>query len=120
MDFCSPVPTRPGDGHILPGFGDQREVELLVDGGFTPLEAIRIATFNGALYLGQSERIGSVAAGKNADLMIVTGDPSHRIADIENVELVFKDGIGLDSRKLTGIGQEPLWSLLNPEGSSPE
>ena len=101
--IAGPDPT--GDGHILPGFGDQREVELLVDGGFTPLEAIRIATFNGALYLGQSERIGSVATGKTADLMIVAGDPSQRIGDIENVELVFKDGIGLDSRKLTASVQ---------------
>lgn len=97
--IAGPDPT--GDGHILPGFGDQREVELLVDSGFSPLEAIRIATLNGATYLGQADRIGSVAVGKNADLIIVKGDPARRIADIETVELVFKDGLGLDSPKLT-------------------
>jgi len=97
--IAGPDPT--GDGHILPGFGDQREVELLVDAGFGPLEAIRIATLNGATYLGQADRIGSVTVGKNADLIIVKGDPTRRIADIENVELVFKDGLGLDSSKLT-------------------
>jgi imidazolonepropionase-like amidohydrolase len=93
---CDPT----GDGHILPGFGDQREIELLVDSGFTPLEAIKIGTLNGATFLGQSDHIGSVAVGKNADLVVVNGDPSVRIADIENVELVFRDGLGFDSARL--------------------
>ncbi len=89
-----------GDGHIIPGFADQREMELLVDAGFSPLEAIKIGTLNGATYLGQANEIGSVAVGKRADLMIVKGDPSRRIQDIENVQLVFRDGIGFDSAKL--------------------
>ena len=55
---------------------------------------------NGATYLGRQDRIGSIAAGKNADLVVVKGDPSTRIADIENVEIVFKDGVGYDSQKL--------------------
>lgn len=96
--LAGPDPTD--DGHILPGFGDQREIELLVDAGFSPLEAIRIGTLNGAIYLGQQDRIGSIAVGKRADLMIVKGDPSTRIADIENVELVFRDGLGFDSARL--------------------
>ena len=89
-----------GDGHTLPGYGDQREIELLVQSGFTPLEAIKIATLNGAIYLGQQGKIGSIAVGKNADLVVVKGDPSKRIEDIENVEIVFKDGLGYDSAKL--------------------
>lgn len=90
-----------GNGATLPGFGDQHEVELLVtDDGFTPAEAVKIATLNGATYLGQQDRIGSVAAGKDADLMIVKGDPSTRIQDIENVEVVFKDGVAWDSDKI--------------------
>jgi hypothetical protein len=89
-----------GDGGVLPGFGDQREVELLVDAGFTPLEAIKIATLNGATYLNQQAHIGSIAPGKNADLVIVKGDPGTKITDIENVEIVFKDGVGYDSAKL--------------------
>jgi imidazolonepropionase-like amidohydrolase len=84
----------------IPGFGDQREIELLVEAGFTPVEAIRIATLNGAIYLGRDQQIGSIAVGKNADLMVVKGDPATRIADIENVEIVFKDGAGYDSKKL--------------------
>jgi hypothetical protein len=89
-----------GIGGVIAGFGDQREVELLVEAGFTPLEAIRIATFNGAQYLGETDRTGAIAAGKQADLVVIKGDPSKKIEDIENVEIVFKDGIGFDSAKL--------------------
>jgi imidazolonepropionase-like amidohydrolase len=96
--LAGPDPT--GDGGVAPGFGDQREVELLVEAGFPPLEAIRIATLNGATYLGLAGRIGSVAPGKDADLVVVDGDPSRRIADLEKVELIFKDGVGYDSAKL--------------------
>jgi hypothetical protein len=96
--LAGPDPT--GDGHVLPGFGDQREIELLVQSGFTPVEAIRIATLNGATYEGKADRIGSIAVGKNADLVVVKGDPSTHIEDIENVEIVFKDGVGYDSAKL--------------------
>ena len=96
--IAGPDPTGAGD--VLPGFGDQREIELLVQAGFSPVEAIKIATFNGASYLGRQDQIGSIAAGKNADLVVVKGDPSKQISDVENVEIVFKDGIGYDSQKL--------------------
>jgi hypothetical protein len=96
--IAGPDPT--GNGGVLPGFGDQREVELLVEAGFSPVEAIQIATLNGATYLGQQDRIGSIAEGKNADLVVTKGNPASRIADIENVEIVFKDGVGFDSPKL--------------------
>ncbi len=96
--LAGPDPT--GNGGVLPGFGDQREVELLVEAGFTPVEAIKIATMNGATYLGQQDHIGSIAAGKQADLVLIKGDPSKKIEDIENVETVFKDGVGYDSQKL--------------------
>lgn len=89
-----------GMGGVIAGFGDQREVELLVEAGFTPVEAIHIATANGAQFLGDSDRIGTIAAGKQADLVVIKGDPSKKIEDIENVETVFKDGIGYDSAKL--------------------
>jgi imidazolonepropionase-like amidohydrolase len=89
-----------GIGGVVAGFGDQREVELLVEAGFTPLEAIRIATYNGAQYLGDAERVGTIAPGKQADLVVIKGDPSQKIDDIENVEIVFKDGIGYDPAKL--------------------
>ena len=96
--LAGPDPTGAGD--VLPGFGDQREMELLVEAGFSPAEAIRIATWNGARYLGREKQIGSIAAGKNADLIVTKGNPSKNIADVENVEIVFKDGVGYDSQKL--------------------
>jgi len=96
--IAGPDPT--GNGGVLPGFGDQRAIELLVEAGFSPVEAIQIGTLNGARYLGRDDHIGSVAVGKNADLVVVQGDPATRIADIENVEVVFKDGVGFDSAKL--------------------
>ena len=89
-----------GNGGIVAGFGDLRGVELLVEAGFTPVEAIKIASFNGAKYLGRDSQIGSIAVGKTADLMIVKGNPAANIFDIENVEIVFKDGVGYDSEKL--------------------
>jgi imidazolonepropionase-like amidohydrolase len=96
--LAGPDPT--GNGGVLPGFGDQRELELLVEAGFTPLEAIRIATANGARYMGKLGRIGTIEAGKQADLVVLNGDPSLRINDVENVEIVFKDGYGYDPVKL--------------------
>jgi len=89
-----------GNGGIVAGFGDLREVELLVEAGFTPAEAISIASLNGAKFLGEDARIGSIAPGKQADLMVVKGNPAVTISDIENVEIVFKDGLGYDSEKL--------------------
>ena len=96
--LAGPDPT--GNGGTLPGFGDQREIELLVEAGFTPVEAIQIGTGNGAIYLGKQDRIGTLAAGKDADFVLIKGDPSRKIDDIENVETVFKDGVGYDSSKL--------------------
>jgi imidazolonepropionase-like amidohydrolase len=96
--LAGPDPT--GTGGTLPGFGDQREIELLVEAGFTPVEAIRIATLNGAIYEGRQASIGSIEVGKDADLVVIKGDPSQHITDIENTEIVFKDGVGYDSAKL--------------------
>ena len=85
---------------MIPGFSNQRQIELLVDAGFTPLEAIRISTLNGATYLGRADKTGSIAVGKQADLMVVAGDPSAKISDIRNVELVFRQGVAYDPAKL--------------------
>ena len=93
---CDPT----GNGGALPGFGDQRNLELLVEAGFKPEEAIRIYTQNGAVYLNRQDRIGVIAPGKQADLVVVEGDPSTQIADVEKVKYVFKQGIAYDPAKL--------------------
>ena len=98
MAGCDPT----GYGGVLPGFGDQRGLELLVEAGFTPEEAIHVATENGAKWLGEDAHFGTIAAGKDADLVVVDGNPAARIADVEKVETVFKDGVGYDPEKLLG------------------
>jgi imidazolonepropionase-like amidohydrolase len=87
-----------GGGGLVAGFGDQRELELLAEAGFTPLEAIHIATQNGAHFLG--EPTGFLAPGRAADIVVVNGNPAQRIEDIEKVTMVFKDGIAYDPAKL--------------------
>ncbi len=96
MAGCDPTSF----GGVLPGFGDQRNLELLVEAGFTPTEAIHIATQNGATFLGEDGALGSIAAGKAADLIVVAGNPAQHIDEIENIETVFKDGVGYDPSKL--------------------
>ena len=89
-----------GYGAAVAGFADQRQVELLVEAGFTVPEAFQIATSNGAAFLGVDSEIGTLAPGKRADLVIVKGNPEQQIKDVEQVELVFKDGLGYDPAKL--------------------
>jgi imidazolonepropionase-like amidohydrolase len=96
MAGCDPT----GDGHTLAGLGDQRNIELLAEAGFSPVEVIHIATQNGATFLGEAERIGSVAAGKQADLVLLSGDLAKDISTIEKPEIVFKAGVGYDSNAI--------------------
>lgn len=95
------VGTDPtGNGQVLAGYGNQRSIEMLVDEGFTPLEAIKIATSNGAKAMGREKEIGSIEVGKEADLIVIDGDPSKNISDIRKVLWVFKDGVGFNSKKI--------------------
>jgi imidazolonepropionase-like amidohydrolase len=95
----------------VPGYSNQRQIELLAEAGFPPVEAIRIATLNGARYLGRDARIGSLAAGKQADLVLLAGDPSTTIADVRKVDTVFRAGIGYDPARLieSVTGRVGLW-----------
>jgi imidazolonepropionase-like amidohydrolase len=96
--IAGPDPT--GNGGVVPGFGDLRGIELLVEAGFSPEEAIRIATLNGAIYLEVADQLGSIEVGKIADLVVVDGNPAADISQIRQVEWVFKDGIGYDPASL--------------------
>jgi imidazolonepropionase-like amidohydrolase len=89
-----------GNGGALPGYGDQRNYELLIEAGFTPVEVVRIMSLNGAAVLGMDKDLGSIEAGKIADLVVIQGDPIAKPAEIRQVVTVFKDGIGYDSKKL--------------------
>lgn len=85
---------------FLPGYGDLRNYELLVQAGFRPEQAIQVLTLNGARILGQKTRIGSVAVGKRPDLVVIRGDPIATPSAIYEVTTVFRDGIGYDSARL--------------------
>jgi imidazolonepropionase-like amidohydrolase len=89
-----------GAGRTIAGYANRREVELLVEGGFTPVQALKICTLNGAKYLGRDREIGTIEAGKQADLVLVAGDPEQDIRQLRQMEIVFKHGIGFDSPKL--------------------
>ncbi len=89
-----------GSGRTLAGYGSRREIELLVEAGFTPVQAIKIATMNGAVYLGKNKTIGSIEKGKQADLVLLDGDLEKNIKNIRNTEIVFKKGVGFDSKMI--------------------
>ena len=89
-----------GSDNGVAGFSSHWQLELMVEGGFEPIEAIKVATRNGAKYLDQLGEIGTLEAGKRANLMLVRGRPDQTISDIRNVEVVFKDGVGYSSNKI--------------------
>ena len=89
-----------GMGGALFGYGDQRNYELLIEGGFSPAQAIQVMTLNGARVLGIDAETGSVEVGKSADLVVLGGDPAASPADIRKIRYVFKDGVGYDAGRL--------------------
>jgi imidazolonepropionase-like amidohydrolase len=89
-----------GNGGALPGFGDQRNYQLLIEAGFSPPQAVQILSANGAKVIGVDRELGTVEPGKIADLVVIDGDPVANPMDFDKAQLVFKGGIGYDSAKL--------------------
>jgi enamidase len=89
-----------GYGGVVPGYSARRQVQLLVEEGFTPEQAVKIATLNGAQYLGRDRDVGSVAPGKRADLILFDGDPAGDPRAFDNIETVFKAGVGYRSQAI--------------------
>lgn len=89
-----------GGGGVIPGFSNQRTIEILVEAGFTLPEAVQVVTLNGARYLGRDQITGSLVVGKHADIVVFNGDPTRTLSDVRKVELVFKQGAGFDSARL--------------------
>jgi len=88
------------DFGIIPGFQNHNVLISMVQGGWKPMEVIKMATIDGARFLQVESELGSLSVGKVADLIIVSGKPDQKIEDIKNVEIVFHKGIGYDSKKL--------------------
>ena len=102
------VPLLAGTDDIA-GFTLHRELELYVLAGISPLDVLKIATWNGAKYSQVLERTGSITAGKDADLILVEGDPSRNISDIRKVSLVMKSGaIHFPSEIYSALGVKPF------------
>lgn len=80
----------------IAGFANHKVLELMVEAGFEPLDVIRIATLEGARFLGVDEQLGSISEGKVADLIVIRGNPAVQMSDFKKIELVFKGGVAYD------------------------
>ncbi len=89
-----------GAGRTVAGYANQRTIEILVEAGFGLSEAIKICTLNGATFLKESEKTGTIEPGKLADLVLIDGNLDEDIKNIRKMEIVFKEGVGFDSKKL--------------------
>lgn len=89
-----------GSGRTIPGYADRHVLELLVEAGFTLPQAVKICSLNAAEYLGSDKEIGTIEIGKKADMVLINGDLQKDIKVVRNTEIVFKNGIGYDSKKL--------------------
>lgn len=95
------VGTDPtGGGDVVPGYANQRAIQLLMEMGLTVEEAIEVATRNGARYLEREMDIGTVEVGKRADLVLMRGDLRTDPEALRAMTVVFKDGVGYDSERL--------------------
>lgn len=83
-----------GYGGVVPGWSGRRQLQLMVEGGFSFPAALQVATLNGAVYLGRDRDVGSIAVGKRADLILADGDPVADLAALDRMPFVFKAGIG--------------------------
>ncbi|MCB2108222.1 MAG: amidohydrolase family protein [Rhodobacteraceae bacterium] len=92
------------DGGVILALGTDRtdgptahqELELLNQSGIGPFDCIKIATLNGAIYLGREKDLGSVETGKLADLVLLTADPADSVANFAAIDTVIKDGVVID------------------------
>jgi len=89
-----------GAGRTIPGYADRHVLELLVEAGFSLPMAVKICSLNAAEYLGRDKEIGTIEEGKRADLVLIDGDIQKDIHAVRNTEIVFKNGIGYDSKKI--------------------
>ncbi|WP_207492524.1 amidohydrolase family protein [Aridibaculum aurantiacum] len=88
------------DFGVIPGFQNHNVLISMVKSGWSPINVFKMATIDGARFLRVDKELGSIAVGKAADLFIISGKPDQVIEDIKNVETVFRNGIGYNSKAL--------------------
>jgi hypothetical protein len=102
----------------MAGFTLHRELELYVKAGIPPAEALRIATWNGAKYTRTLDRVGSIARGKHADMILVEEDPTKDVSAIRHISLVMKDGVAFyPSEMYEAMGIQPFVKPVRAEGA---
>src|SRR5580704_10371237 len=102
------VPIVAGTDQTVPGHSLHREIELYVQAGFTPMEAIQAATIVPARVMGLDKEVGTVEAGKRADVIILDGNPLESIHNIRKVEFVITNGVMYNSAELwRSVGFKP-------------
>ncbi len=102
------IPIVAGTDQTVPGYSLHREIELYVQAGFTPMEAIQAATIVPARVMGVDKEVGTVEAGKRADLVVIHGDPLQDIHNTRNVEYVITNGTMYNSAELwKSVGFKP-------------
>jgi hypothetical protein len=92
--------------NILPGFSLHEELEIFVQAGLTPLEALQTATLNPARFLGRMQDLGTIATGKLADLVVLDADPLADIGNTRRIAAVVADGRYLDRGALDTLLQQ--------------
>ncbi len=102
------IPIVTGTDQSVPGFSLDREIELYVQAGFTPMEAIQAATLVPAQAMGMEKESGTIETGKRADVILVDGNPLENISDIRKVSAVFAGGRMYQPAALwTSVGFKP-------------
>ncbi len=112
MQVCKKLIDAGGRVHLgahgqLQGLGAHWELWMLAQGGFTPLEAIRAATIDGARYIGLDKEIGSIEVGKFADMIVLEKNPLENIRNSEHIRYTIVNGKIYDARTMDRIGKEP-------------
>ena len=102
------VPIVAGTDQTVPGYSLHREIELYVQAGFTPMEAIQAATIVPARAMGVDKELGTIEAGKRGDLIVIHGDPLQDIHNTRNVESVVTNGVMYNTAELwKSVGFKP-------------
>jgi len=111
------VGTDAGNPAVFFGPSVHREMELMVEAGISPAKVIKAATVNAAEILGKGDKLGTISAGKLADILVVEGNPLENIQNTQNIYMVIKNGQILDRKELAQKINPPEDAEVKPEST---